>query len=149
MDLDFITDVSNQFSIAIGTNPQQVSGNRALLNRFEITFLTKTRRFLLNGDKVIVDNFGGDAVRFISMPQVLNNPQSIAAAVSVAIDNTVKSLKGNEPPNIPNTEKISGAKLISIAIEDDGYVYAEIEVIPVEKEFYEAIKFNLPITRRG
>jgi len=149
MDIDFITDIRNQFSIEIGENPRGVEGNRALLNRFEITFLTKTRRYLINGSRVIVDDFGGDAVKFISRPQVLNNLQSIAASMSVAIEQTISSLKNDEPAGVPDTEKLDTAKLIDLTVGDDGFIYAQIQVIPVETESFDILKFNLPITVRG
>jgi len=149
MDIDFITDLTRQFSIEIGDSPRGVEGNRALLNRFEITFLTKTRRYLLNGDTVIVDTFGGDAAHFISRPQVLNDVQGIAAAMSVAIDKTIESLKGDEPAGLPNTEKLDTARLLDITVGDDGFIYAQVEVLPVEKELFDVLKFNLPITRQG
>lgn len=149
MDIDFITDIRNQFSIILGDNPKGVEGNRALLNRFEITFLTKTRRYLIDDTRVVVDNFGGDAIKFIGKPQVLNDLQSIAAAMSVAIDQTVASLKSDEPAGVPNTEKISSAKLLDLTVGNDGFIYAQVQVFPVEAELFDALKFNLPITRRG
>lgn len=148
MDIDFITDLSEGFSISIGDNPQGVTGNRALLNRFEITFLTKSRRYLLNNNIIIVDNFAGDAEKFINRPQVLNDPQSIAAAISIAIDQTVESIKRDEPSGTPNTEKLDRAELIDINIEN-GLVYANIQVFPIETETYESLMFNLPIIRKG
>jgi len=149
MDIDFTTDISSLFSVGIGDNPRGIDGNRALLNRFEITFLSKTRRYLVNNNKVIVDNFGGDAVKFISRPQVLDNLQSIAASITVAIEQTVSSLKGDEPAGLPNTEKIDSAKLLDLTIGEDGFIYAQIQVVPIETESFDILKFNLPITVRG
>ena len=145
MDIDFITDLGSGFNVSITNNPQQVSGNRALLNRFEITFLTMRRIYNL-GDTVAQDDFGGDAKKFIDTPRVLNDRQGISAAVSVAIDQTVESLKNDEPAGIPDTEKLDSAELLSLDIVND-MITAVIQVNPVEVEFYDALQFNLPITR--
>jgi len=147
MDIDFTTDLREQFKIGIGDNPQGVDGNRALLNRFEITFLTKTKMFLF-GDKLVVDEYAGDAEKYINRPRVLNDPQSIAGGVTVSIDQTVAAMKGDEPEGIPDTEKIESAELIDIQIIDD-VVFARIQVHPVEVELYQDLIFNLPITQRN
>jgi len=146
MDIDFLTDLRSQFKIGIGDNPQGVEGNRALLNRFEITFLTKTKMYLF-GDKMVVDEYAGDAEKYINRPQVLNDPQSIAGGISVSIDKTVESMKGDEPEGIPDTEKIDSAELINIEIIDD-VVFASIQVNPIETELYQDLVFNLPIIQR-
>jgi len=147
-DIDFATDLTNGFYVSITESPKLVSGNRALLNRFEITFMTTKRPYTFDGQTSVIDEYGGDAQRFISVPQVLVDTKSIAASISVAIDETVKSLKLSERVDTPNTERISSAELISIYFVGD-MVTAKIQVIPVETEFYEALEFNLPITRGG
>jgi len=146
MDIDFITDLRDQFKIGIGDNPQGIEGNRALLNRFEITFLTKTKMFLF-GDKMVVDEYAGDAEKYINRPQVLNDPQSIAGGITVSIDQTVAAMQSDEPEGIPDTEKIASAELIDIQIIDD-VVFARIQVSPVEVELYQNMVFNLPIIKR-
>ena len=146
MDIDFITDLSDgTFRITLGTNPNSVSGNIALLNRFELTFLTKRRQFIF-GDKYIADTFGGDAAKFVSRPQVLNDVKSISASISTAIDLTVQSMLDDQSSSIPDTEKLSSAELISLDIIDD-MITAIIQVEPVEAETYEALQFRLPITK--
>lgn len=144
-DIDFITDITGQFQISLGDNPQAVTGNRALLNRFEITFLTKTRRFR-EGDTLVVDNYGGDADKFINRPQVLNDIQGIAAAVETAVDQTVQSLLSDQPDTIPDTEKLDRAELLDVSVQND-VIVASIRVHPVEVESYEDLMFNLPIIR--
>ena len=145
MDIDFITDLTNGFNVSLTTSPQQVSGNRALLNRFELTFLTKRREYNL-GDTPIQDDFGGDARKFIQTPRVLSDTQGISAAISVAIDQTVESLKNDEPEGLLDTEKLDSAELLSLEIISD-IVTAVIQVNPVEVETYDILQFNLPITR--
>ena len=145
MDIDFITDLTSGFNISLTTSPQQVSGNRALLNRFELTFLTKRKQYNLGGT-LIQDDFGGDARKFIQTPRVLNDNQGISAAVSVAIDQTVDSLKNDEPPGIPDTERLDSAEIVSLEIIND-VVTAVIQVNPVQVETYDVLQFNLPITR--
>ena len=147
MDIDFITDLTNEFKISLGDNPNGVSGNRALVNRFEITFMTKTRPFLIDGDTTVIDEYGGDAERLINKPNVLNNNQSIAGVMDIVVEQTVKSMKSDEPTNIPDTEKINSAKVIGINTISD-VVYGTVQIFPVEVEQYGDILFNLPIIRR-
>ena len=145
-DIDFITDLSSgYFKIVLGDNPGRVTGNRALVNRFELTFMTKTRTFLL-GDQYVTDYFGGNAQKFISQPQVLNNLQSISASIATAIDLTVQSILNDQPDSIPDTEKLSSAVLTSLDI-NEGLISAVIQITPVVTESYDVLKLNLPITR--
>ena len=145
-DIDFITDLRGNFQISLTDNPQVVSGNRALLNRFELTLLTKRRKYFSN-NKTITDNYGGDAGKFIGIPRIINDNQGIAAAVSAAVDQTVESMKSDEPSNLPDTEKLDKAELTEINIIDD-QVFVKIRVYPVETEVYDPLTFNLPITQR-
>jgi hypothetical protein len=145
-DIDFITDLSDgTFRITLGDNPTAVIGNRALVNRFEITFMTKSRVFIL-GNKYVTDTYGGNAQKFIDKPQVLNNIQGISAAVATAIDLTVQSMLDDQPGNLPDTEKLSSAELISLDIVND-MINAVIQITPVQTEPYSVLKLNLPITR--
>jgi len=145
-DIDFITDLTDGFKISLTDNAGKVSGNRALLNRFEITFMTTRRNFLFNETSPVVDNYGGDASRFIGIPPVLRDIKSIAASVSFVIDQTVASLKSSEPINLPDKERILSAELLSVDFVDD-VVTAKIKVVPVETEYYVDLEFNLPIVR--
>jgi len=145
-DIDFITDLSKGiFQITLGDNPLAVSGNRALMNHFEITFLTKTRTFILN-NQYITDSYGGNASDFIDKPQVLNNIQGIATAIATSIDLTVQCILDNQPGNIPDTEKLLSAELISLDVVNE-VVAATIEVHPVQYESNEALRLNLPIIK--
>jgi len=144
-DIDFITITTNGFEVGLTDNPRKVSGNRALLNRFEITFLTKRKQFL-QGNKIMVDPFGGDANRFIGVPRVLEDTQSISAAVSAAIDQTVESLQNDVNDAVPDTERIDSAELTEIDTVDN-IITAKIRIIPVETEEYSVLEFNLPIIR--
>jgi len=144
-DIDFITILTNRFEVSLTDNPRGVTGNRALLNRFEITFLTKRKQFL-QGNDVLVDTFGGDIERFVGVPRVLEDTQSIAASLSAVIDNTVESLKNDINNKVPNTERIESAELVEI-YNVSGVITAKIRVIPVETENYSVLEFNLPIIR--
>lgn len=144
-DIDFITVLENGFEISITNSPRGVSGNRALLNRFEITFITMRKTFAYDGTNV-VDNYGGNAERIINVPRVLADSNAIAATVSLCVDLTVESMKKNEPDNLPDTERIDRAELLDIQTVQD-IVTARIQVFPVEAETYEALQFNLPIIR--
>ncbi len=144
-DIDFITDISGQFQISLSNNPQKVSGNRSLLNRFELTFLTARKQFLY-GSEFIPDNYGGDAAKFMNKPRVLSDPQAISASLSVAVDQTIKSMQADEPSWIPDTEKIENAEIVSVEIISD-VITAKIRIYPIEVEPYANLEFNLPITR--
>jgi len=145
-DIDFITDVRNGFNVSLGDNPRSVSGNRALLNRFEMTLLTKRKEFLVGANDIVIDPYGGDSDRYINKPYVLRDNQSIAGSVKRAVDQTVASMKSDEPAGLPDTEKIDKAEILSLFIIDD-VVTARIRVYPVEVEPHANIEFNLPIIR--
>lgn len=153
MDIDFITNTYEStngevsgFEITLGNNPLGVTGNRALLNRFEITLMTKRRQFML-GDRFIVDSYGGDASKFINKPVVLSDTQSIAASLATAVEQTVQSmLMDDQHINIPDTEKIISAEVLKIDNIND-VIVASIKVNPVQVESYDSLIFNLPITR--
>jgi hypothetical protein len=144
-DVDVITDLTKGFQVTIGDNPQEVTGNRLLLNIFEITFLTKKRSFVYN-DEVVQDPYGGDAEQTIGRQSVLADSQSLSAAIIIAINETVKNMKLDETPSTPLTERIDRAELLSLDIIDD-IVTAQIQVFPVETEKYVDLMWNLPIIR--
>ena len=147
-DIDFITDLSNGgFVLSLTGNPQKVTGNRALLNRFEVTFLTKIKRYLYDGETYVNDNYGGNADVLISNPQVINDPQGIVSTISIAIERTVSSMVQDQGQSIPPNEKISTAKLLNIYIQNDT-IMAQIEVFPVEVDTFESLVSNLPVIKR-
>lgn len=145
MDLDFNTiERDGRFRIELAN--RSVTGNRLLLNRFEQCFLTELKIFE-NNQGYFVEDFGGNAFTFVQQSVVLNDLTNLSGGISIAIDNTVTSIKNYEDDTTPDTEKISSATLTDIS-EVGGMVYAEIEVIPVKKESYEELKFRLPITKK-
>ena len=147
-DIDFITDLRSGFEISLTSNPRQVTGNRALLNHFEITFLTQAKVYLLGGDEsTFIDNYGGSADILLVRPQVLNDPNGIISAISVCIERTVESIKQDEPVGLPDTERLDAAQLLNMYIEN-GIIFAQIQVEPVETETYDVIVTNLPVIRR-
>jgi hypothetical protein len=154
MDIDFIRNQydpvtggpATSFEITLGDNPLPVTGNRALLNRFELTLMTKRRLFVMGGVPV-VDSYGGDATKFINRPTVLADTQSIAAALATAVEQTVQSMiVDDQGSNLDDTQKIVSAQIISIDMVSDT-VTATIQVIPVKTERFEDLIFNLPITK--
>jgi hypothetical protein len=146
-DLDFITDLTGGgFKISLTDNPQKVTGNRALLNRFEITFLTKAKAYLL-GETPVIDVFGGNADALITQPQVINNGNAVAAAISMCIDRTVKSMTQDQSESIPDNEKIINAELLNMYIQND-MIFATIKVNPVQTDSYDTLVSNLPVIKR-
>jgi len=79
-------------------------------------------------------------------PRVLSDPQAISASLSVAVDQTIKSMQADEPSWIPDTEKIENAEIVSVEIISD-VITAKIRIYPIEVEPYANLEFNLPITR--
>lgn len=144
-DIDFIPDLTTgAFQITLGDNAMAVTGNRALMNRFEITFMTLRKQFVL-GDTAVTDPFGGNAPAFINRPGVINDLNGISASITVAIEQTVESLLADQSANTPATERLKSASLLSVDVIGD-VVTASINIIPEEVESYDALIFNLPIT---
>jgi hypothetical protein len=146
-DIDLITDLTQDFSVTIGDNPQEVYGNRLLLNIFEITFLTKKRQFVYNKE-VIIDSYGGDAEKIINKQNVFLDSQSLSAALIITINETVKSMQSDETEFTPKTEKIEKAELVSVDIINYT-VYATIRIYPIEVEAYTDLIWRLPIIKKG
>ena len=146
-DIDLITDLTQDFSVTIGDNPQEVYGNRLLLNIFEITFLTKKRQFVYNKE-VIIDSYGGDAEKIINKQNVFLDSQSLSAALIITINETVKSMQSDETEFTPKTEKIEKAELVSVDIINYT-VYATIRIYPMEVEAYADLVWRLPIIKKG
>jgi hypothetical protein len=99
-------------------------------------------------EETITDSYGGDADRLVNRPKVLNDTQSMSAALTIAINETVKNMQSDESQNTPATEKILKAELTSITIIKDS-VYAIIQVFPAEVEAFVDLCWRLPIIRRG
>ena len=148
-DLDFITDLRGGFQISLTGNPRKVVGNRALLNHFEITFLTQSKFYLIgNDERAFIDNYGGNSDALLSRPQVLNDPTGIVSSLSVCIERTVQSIIQDQPANLPNNERLDSAQLLNMYIES-GIIYAQIQVNPVETDGYDILVTNLPVIKRS
>ena len=143
MDIDFSTTLGTDFVLSIDGGGQVVTGNRALLNRFELTFLTSPMSFTWNGVSES-DGFGGDAMSTIGSPRVLNDTQAIAASVQAAVNATVTSLESDQA-GLPATEQIGSAAITSLDVVS-GVVVAGITVVPVETQAWSVLSLNLPIT---
>lgn len=143
-DIDFIINEDDGYTVSLVSSANSVTGNRALVNRFQIAFLSNTRSFLNVDGAVESDEFGGDAQRFLGVPIAVSNSSAIAAALLNAIEATVSSLKSNEPSGVPNTERIDTASLESLSIEGD-VVKANISVVPLETESFSSLLFSVPI----
>lgn len=142
MDINYSINTENGFSISLGDNPQAATGNLFLSNRFTITFLTAIKQVQLN-NTLVTDSYGGDAQLYIGQPKALSNQQSIAAAITIAMQKTIDSIKGNQSMLTDQTEQLSDAKLISVAVVNN-IVKATIQIIPV-KISTGALYFTIPI----
>jgi hypothetical protein len=143
-DIDFKINTEEGFTISLDGVSGGVTGNRALLNRFQIAFMTNIRAFLNVDGGVESDNFGGDAPKFLGTSIAVNNTSVIAASLLNAISTTVASLKSTEDASIPGTERISSASLDSLNVLGD-VVSANIRVVPVETQSYSDLIFSLPV----
>lgn len=147
-DLDFITSLETGFSISLTNNPKKVSGNRALLNHFEITFLTQSKLYLVGTDEsAFVDNYGGNADILVTRPQVLNDQSGLVSAITVCIERTVQSILQDQPESLPANERLASATLLNLSVEN-GIIYAQVQVLPVETDNYETLVTNLPVIKR-
>ena len=118
------------FYVNTGSNPRVVTGNRLLVNIFEITFMTSVNQSLLS------DGYGGNGLYTISLGFDPNDIQSISAVIQIACDNTVSSMKvdqANFGSEVPLTERISSASIQSITKNLD-IVEATIKIVPEEYE---------------
>ena len=145
-DIDYDRSFVNGFTIVFSDNPGKITGNRLLLNIFEITFMTERRRFLMGDDSVIADNYGGEAQIKLGVPRVLADHQAISAAINIITNQTVKDMRADEKVDTPATEKIDKAEVLSVD-SISGVITATIRVYPVETQSYENLVFNLPIVR--
>jgi len=145
-DLDFGRSFEEGFQIEISDNPGKISGNRLLVNIFEITFMTERKRFFMEDSTETVENFGGNAFSHLGSPRVLSDVQAIAASINIVTNQTVKDMKADEKNNTPATERIDKAEVLSVDTVD-GVVTATIRIYPVETERYADLIFNLPIVR--
>ena len=142
-DIDYTTNIDNGFEISLGDNPTLATGNKFLSNRFTITFLTNIKQYLYN-DTVVTDSYGGDALKYVGQPQALNNIQSIATSITVAMNKTIDSIKGSQSTVIDPTEKLANATLISVSVQNDK-VYATIQLFPVTYSSPNEIYFTIPV----
>jgi len=142
-EIDFITEIGGGFGINLD-GAGIVSGNRALLNRFTITFLTEQKSFTYDGS-VEVDTYGGNSLRYLGNGAVLSNLSAIGASVSAAIEDTAKSIMSNQDGAL-KTERLSSANLEDLVVMGE-VITAKVNVVPEEIEPWVDISLNLPITR--
>jgi hypothetical protein len=142
-DIDYTTNIENGFEISLGDNPVLATGNKFLSNRFTITFLTNIKQYLYNNN-IVTDSYGGDALKYVGQPQALNNIQSIATSITVAMNKTIDSIINSQSTVIDPTEKLANATLISVSVQDDK-VYATIQLFPVAYSSQNEIYFTIPI----
>lgn len=148
MDIDFHTLVdiiSNDVSIDVGN--QAVSGNRQLMNQFEVVFLTSWKDFYSpEADSTNTDSFGGN---FLGISGSMNtgNPQSVMSSIKVAVDNTVASIRAEqENMDLDKTELLQNAEIESLDIVK-GMVFCKIRVTPQQVQSAEELILDLPVIK--
>ncbi len=146
-DIDIIPDYEGGFSITLGDSSRQVSGNVALLNRFQITFFSEGMFFSATGGGFIVDNYGGRATSMLGTPRALSDVQGITVALTAALNNTVDSIKNNTPEGTPDTEVLDRAEIADIFVKD-GVINASIDIYPIRLAQSDLPRFFIPIVSR-
>ena len=146
-DIDIIPNYENGFSLSLGDNSNIVSGNVALLNRFQITFFSEGMFFIGSDDSYIVDNYGGRFMSMLSVPRALSDIQGMTAALTAVINNTVDSIKNATLDTTPDSEKLDKAEIADIFIHN-GVVSAIVDIYPVKLELSELPRFYIPITSK-
>jgi hypothetical protein len=142
-DIDYTILTDNGFEVSLGDVPTKATGNKLLSNRFTITFLTTIRQYLM-GKTIVTDTYGGDALRYVGQPQALNNPQSIASTISIAMNKTIDSIKASQATVVDPTEQLAGATLVNVSVEVDR-VYATIQIFPVAYSSPNELYFTIPV----
>ena len=143
----FPTNVDGDFTVSIGTTASECSGNKALLNRFQIIFFDEGLNFQAEDGTVISDDFGGRAKSILGTGRSLVNDDVVRAAMVVTIKNTVSSLIGSTDDATPATERLKSATLAGVEVVGD-IVTAVIEVIPEELDSSTIPEFKLPLIGR-
>jgi len=146
-DIDIIPDYEGGFSISLGNNSNIISGNVALLNRFQITFFSEGIFYNGTDNGQIVDNFGGRAMSMLGTPRALSDIQGITASLTAALNNTVESIKSATPDTTPKTEVLSRAEISDI-YTDNGVITAVIDIYPEELQGSELPRFFIPISSK-
>jgi hypothetical protein len=146
MDIDFNTILNeNEFYVEPSLN--SVSGNRALINRFEIILMTNWRQYRYEGsDESVLDSFGGNAFNTASDVKNITDETSITASMSVVVQNTVDSIKLDEHDGIPDNERISSANISNVYVSGDT-IYTDIDIKPIEKEDIINTNISIPIAK--
>jgi hypothetical protein len=142
-DIDYIINTDNGFEVSLGDMPVKATGNKFLSNRFTITFLTTVRQYLIN-NTIVIDSYGGDALKYVGQPQALNNIQSIATSITVAMNKTIDSIKANQSTVTDPTEKLANASLISVSVQNN-IVYATIQIFPISYSSSSELYFTIPV----
>lgn len=146
MDIDYHTIINTaNKSVSIGLGDRAVSGNRQLLNQFEVVFLTSWKQYYIPETRSVEKYmFGGNFIKMSGLLSV-NNPQSVLSAVSVAVKNTVSSIKGEQSGlNLDPTEKLQSADVKNLSVHGD-IVTCDIQVVPEQVESPGDLLLNLPV----
>lgn len=125
MDIHFNNLLDNGFDVSIEDIPPMATGNQLVANIFEVTFLTNLNASLMTF------GYGGNGIDIVSRSYDPNDEQSIAAAIKVACDNTVVSMKADQyaDPSMPANEKIASANVMSVNKKQDR-VSVSVNIVP-------------------
>lgn len=128
-DINFSNINDNgEFSIGVDNGSKAVTGNRYLANRFQITFLTKSKLYIYGDGNKESDGYGGGVQAYAGTERALDNPESVMASMSIAVDKAVDDIKSDQKSSDP-TERIESASVLSVDIAGTT-VYSTIKIVP-------------------
>jgi hypothetical protein len=129
-DINFSRAFDSSGNVLYSIGNQSATGNKALANLFEKTFLSNIK---LND--IFGKPYGGSALSFIGQSYNPDDINTLIAMVALSTDQTSKSIM-DDPMNIkrPNTEKLKSASLLSVDITREAAIAIRIKIIPVQKQ---------------
>jgi hypothetical protein len=146
MDLGFFSE-GEGYNISFGDSHGIVSGNKLLVNRFQITLFDEGMFFETSDGEKIEDDFGGRIIGLIGTPKTLSDIGSIKASLYAAVKNTVDSIKSDEEDEGDGTEMLEDATVESVSVVKD-VVVAVIRIKPVKIDGSSNLYINIPIVGR-
>ena len=127
-------DEKGDYGFTTGNSATSVTGNAKLVQKFMITLFDKGFRFD-TPDGEYIESYGGSFTEVIKNYNLNNDVNSLNAAIVLAINNTVESirLEQDSASKIRATERLKSANLNAINIDGD-IVGISIKVIPEEED---------------
>lgn len=143
-DIQMFPSLTEGYEITMGNSARTISGNAALLNRFQISFFSDTLTFNGSDGSVLIDAYGGSAMNLVGNPKSISDIRSITVSLAACVSNTVESIKIDTPPDTPGNEKLSSAELGEVTISN-GVIYADVFIHPEIIDSEDILRFSIPV----